>query len=183
MWMIRGRQVETASGDGGGVEVVVVPARVSGRRAADDAAFAAFFDSRHHAMLRLAGLLTGSNATAEEVVQEAFVRVYERWASLEEPAAYLRVAVVNRCNSWHRRVRVARSHHSRFGLDPGVHLDRPDEMADALAQLAPRRRTVVVLRYYEHLTTAEIAEQMSISEATVRSTLHRGLAQLKEILR
>ena len=55
-------------------------------------------------------------------------------------------------------------------------------MADALAKLAPRRRTVVVLRYYEHLTAAEVAEELSISEATVRSTLHRGLAQLKELL-
>ncbi|MCU1364444.1 MAG: subfamily polymerase sigma-24 subunit [Ilumatobacteraceae bacterium] len=145
--------------------------------------FAAFYDSRRHAMVRLAALLVGSHTAAEEIVQEAFVRVYERWGRLDEPAAYLRVVVVNRCHSWHRRRRVARAHQDRYrDDDSAVHHDRPDEMADALRRLSARRRTVLVLRFYEHLTTAEIAAEMQISESTVRSTLHRGLEQMKGIL-
>ncbi|MCU1399689.1 MAG: subfamily polymerase sigma-24 subunit [Acidimicrobiales bacterium] len=145
--------------------------------------FAAFYESRRHPMVRLATLLVGSHASAEEIVQEAFVRVYERWERVDEPAAYLRVVVVNRCHSWHRRRRVARAHQDRYPDDASaVHHDRPDEMADALRRLSARRRTVLVLRFYEHLTTAEIAAEMQISESTVRSTLHRGLEQMKGLL-
>jgi len=164
------------------VDVAFVPSRGFRGSSTRDAEFEALFDGCQHGMVRLAALLTGSSATAEEVVQEVFVRVYEKWDRLHEPAAYLRVAVINRCNSWHRRRQVARAHERRQHGVESAHHDRPDEMADALAQLSPRRRAVLVLRYYEHLSTAEIAAAMSISEATVRSTMHRALVQMKGIL-
>ena len=69
---------------------------------ADRADFATFFASTKRDMLRLAFLLTGSSSSSEEAVQEAYVRLYERWDDVDEPGAYLRRAVVNRCASWHR---------------------------------------------------------------------------------
>lgn len=147
-----------------------------------DPAFASVFEGRRYVMVRLAYLLTGSSATAEEVVQDAFIRLLERWERIDDPSAYLRVCVVNGCNSWHRRRRVARDHLRRHPIDASGQIDRPDELADALARLTPRRRTMVVLRFYEHLTTAEIARHLKVSEGTVKSTLHRALAELKGAL-
>ena len=63
-----------------------------------------------------------------------------------------------------------------------TYADAPDELADALAALPPRRRAVVVLRYYERLELEEIADVLDISVGTVKSTLHRALAQLKGTL-
>lgn len=146
--------------------------------------FESFFDATRGPMVRLAYLLTGSVAQAEEAVQESFVRVYERWSTIDEPGAYLRRAVVNRCSSWHRHRAVVRR------AEPTVaraesYLDAPreaDELAAALAQLPRRRRAVVALRFFEQLELADIADTLGISVGTVKSTLNRALAQLRGIL-
>ena len=146
-----------------------------------DAAFAVFFAESKSAMYRLAYLLTGSAAQAEEAVQESFVRVYERWARIDDHGAYLRRAVANRCTSWHRHRAVVQRSQSRVATAE-TYADQPDELADALSALPPRRRAVVVLRYYERLELDEIADVLGISVGTVKSTLHRALAQLKGTL-
>ena len=109
------------------------------------------------------------------------MRVYEKWDKVANRDAYLRVSVISRCNSWHRRRSTARRHEDDF-RDEAIHHDRPHELADALDVLSKKRRTIIVLRYYEHLTTAEIAAEMRISDGTVKSNLNRALAQLKGIL-
>ena len=148
------------------------------------ASFDTFFAEGRAPMLRLAYLLTGSVSQAEEAVQESFVRVFERWATVDDPGAYMRRAVVNRCTSWHRHRAVVR----RADADVAraeAYLDSPvetDDLAAALAQLPRRRRAVVVLRFYQQLELADIADTLGVSVGTVKSTLNRALAQLRGTL-
>jgi RNA polymerase sigma factor (sigma-70 family) len=152
------------------------------RRPRSAAGFESLFALEQTPMLRLAFLLLGSGPAAEEAVQEAFATVYERWNSIDRPGAFLRTCVVNECRSRHRRAAVAlRKRHLVAEAD--VVDERHAELADALAQLPRQRRTAVVLRHYLQMNTAEIAEAMGTSEGTVKSSLHRGLRQLKETLR
>lgn len=146
-----------------------------------DAGFDELFTTHRDAMTRLAYLLTGSASHADEAVQESFARVYERWSAIDSPAAFLRTCVVNRCRSWHRHRAVAERKVHLVSNDD-VYLDRPDELADALARLPHRRRAAVVLRFYEQLTIAEIATTLGISDGAVKSSLHRGLDQLKGMI-
>jgi RNA polymerase sigma-70 factor (sigma-E family) len=144
-------------------------------------AFADFYRTQHEPMLRLAYLLTQSRAIAEELVQDCFIRVQPRWPELDEPVAYLRRAVTNACYSYHRRRR----------RDEAVVPERSewapahehDEMWDALAHLAPRRRAVLVLRYYQDLSESEIADAIGCRPGTVKSISHRALADLRKVLK
>lgn len=130
-------------------------------------------------MVRVAFLLVGG-AAAEEVVQDAFARVIERWDRLDRPGAYLRTCVVNGCRDRLRRRRVARLRQPRpreAAGDLGA-----DHLLDALAVLSPARRAAVVLRYYADLPEAEIAEALGVKPGTVKSMLHRSLRQLREVV-
>ncbi len=129
-------------------------------------------------MVRVAFLLIGSPETAQDVVQDAFVRLHRRWASVQQPAAYVRRSVVNGCHSHHRRLRLER----RRRPDPrdlATDLDA-DEITDALAALPHRQRAALVLRFYLDLPDAEAAEILGCRVGTVGSLVHRGLAQLRK---
>ena len=143
--------------------------------------FSELFEQEQQPMLRLAFLLLGSGPMAEDAVQEAYAKVYERWDSISRPGAFLRTCVVNECRTRHRRRLVALGKRHLL-VDAASTSDHYAELADALAALPHRRRAVVVLRHYLQLNTAEIAAQLGISEGTVKSSLHRGLQQLKEHL-
>jgi RNA polymerase sigma factor (sigma-70 family) len=93
----------------------------------------------------------------------------------------MRRAVVNRCASWHRHRAVVRRTQSAVATDES-YKDQPNELRDVLDSLPPRRRAVVVLRFYEGLDTAGISRTLGISEGTVKSTLHRALEQMKGTL-
>lgn len=147
-----------------------------------DVEFALFFGEAHRPMLRLAYLLTGSATQAEEAVQDCFAKVFDRWTRIDEPTAYMRRAVVNRCASWHRHGAVVRRTQSVVATDESYQ-DQPDELRDVLDALPARRRAVVILRFYEGLDNAEIARTLDITEGTVKSTLHRALEQMKGTLR
>jgi RNA polymerase sigma factor (sigma-70 family) len=132
-------------------------------------------------MVRVAYLIAGSTAVAEEVTHDAFVTVYERWDRLDHPGAYLRRCVVNGAMRATRR----RRHGERLeAVDPPPAEIRPayDHTLDAVRRLAPRARALVVLRYYDQLTTQEIAEVLQIPPGTVKSGLHRALTELREVL-
>ena len=139
------------------------------------------FADEYVGMVKLAHLMTGSNEAAEEIVQEAFVKVMHRWDSVRDPGAYLRTAVVNGARSWHRR-RATERRHAPAPSGAETNLDGPDEMADALAGLSPRQRTAVVLRFYADMSEAQIAEALGCRKGTVKSLLHRGLASLREAM-
>jgi RNA polymerase sigma factor (sigma-70 family) len=137
----------------------------------------ALYVERRTALVRLAYLLTSDREVAEEVVQDAVLAMRYRWDDIAEPAAYLRTAVVNRCRSWLRRQRTARAHRPDPGEAVGL---GADEMWDALAGLEERRRTAIVLRFYEDLPDAAIAEVIGCRPATVRTLVHRGLQDLRK---
>jgi RNA polymerase sigma factor (sigma-70 family) len=134
-------------------------------------------------LARVAYLLTGSAAAAEDAVQEVFARCLNRLAELDHPRSYLRAAVVNECRTRHRRLLRAERH--REDQVPPADPDLPHELVevrDALAALSPRQRAAVVLRYFVDLPDAEIAEILGCRPATVRSLIHRALPRLREVL-
>ena len=143
--------------------------------------FVALYRDRYDPMVRLAFLLTSDRAVAEELVQDAFVKVHRQWdRGIDHPKAYLRTAVVNTCNSWGRRQVRERDHHRRrLEAVPDPELVS-DEMGDILDALAPRQRAAIVLRYYEDLPEDDIASVLGCRPGTVRTLIHRGLRALRE---
>jgi RNA polymerase sigma-70 factor (sigma-E family) len=142
--------------------------------------FDELFRRCYERMVRVAYLLVGSQAEAEDVVQDAFARIELRWAKLDNPEAYLRRCVVNRSNDLLRRRRIEQRFRD-LRRDETAELGA-NELGDALAGLSPRRRTAVVLKYYAGLREREIAEVMGVRPGTVKSMLHRALAQLREVI-
>jgi RNA polymerase sigma-70 factor (sigma-E family) len=138
---------------------------------------------------RLAYLLTGDRALAEDLVQEAFLRFVGRLHHLRDPEAfhgYLRRTIVNLSKDVFRRRSIERSHLERrtAELREG-HTDRDvaayESMRAALLSLPSRQRAAIVLRYYEDLHESEIAELLRCRPATVRSLVARGLEALRHI--
>jgi RNA polymerase sigma-70 factor (sigma-E family) len=144
---------------------------------------------RRHApnAFRLAYLLTGDRAVAEDLVHEAFIKVVGRFQDLRDPAsfpAYLRRAVINLANSHLRRVRLERDH-LRKEAAPRHVVDQPDlgtreELKTALLELPIRQRTAIVLRYYEDLSERQAADAMGISDGAVKSLVARGMDTLRK---
>jgi RNA polymerase sigma factor (sigma-70 family) len=148
--------------------------------ASGERAISELFRERFDPMVRLATLLTGSAETAEELVMDAFTRLAPRIDELDQPAAYLRTAVVNATRSHHRRLRTARLHvgaTQEAVTDPEL-----DELWQRLDQLRPDERACVVLRFYEDLPLADIAAQLDLPLGTVKSHLHRAIATLRTLL-
>jgi RNA polymerase sigma-70 factor (sigma-E family) len=151
------------------------------------------FRDHHLELVRLALVMVGDLATAEDVVQDAFERLHRGWRRLRQPSsglAYARSSVLNGCRSVHRRAAVARKHVPRLaehpgarGEDPASAADDRGELAAALRRLPRRQREVLVLRYYLDLDVAEIADTLRISPSAVRATNTRGLAALARALR
>jgi RNA polymerase sigma-70 factor (sigma-E family) len=131
-------------------------------------------------MVRLAFVLTGSSALAEDLVQDVFVKVHAKWSRVHEPRAYLKRAVVNACRSAQRRERRERSHIVEL-VEPSVELGG-DELSDALARLPHRQRAAIVLRFYEGMPDAEVAAALDCRVGTVASLVHRGLAELRKVI-
>jgi RNA polymerase sigma factor (sigma-70 family) len=131
-------------------------------------------------MVRLAVVLTGSEASAEDLVHDSFIRVHAHWGHVEHPPAYLRRTVVNACRSAGRRAARERTKRPLM-LAPVGELEA-DELFDALEKLPYRQRAALVLQYYEGLTQAEIADALGCREGTVASLVHRGLAQLRRVV-
>jgi RNA polymerase sigma-70 factor (sigma-E family) len=150
--------------------------------------FDEFAGTRLPAVLRFATALTGDPDLAKDLVQEVLIRVSERWGEisrLDRPEAYIRKMVVNEYLSWRRRSwRLIPS-----GMSDNVagrpspdhadgYVERQALMAE-LAKLSRRRRTALVLRYYEGYSDAEIAEVMGCTPSTVRGHVFRALAALR----
>ena len=139
---------------------------------------------------RLAYLLTGNRALAEDLAQDAFVRLMGRFMHVRRPgdfAAYLRRTVVNLANSHYRRRGVERRYlRSQAGMrqpemvqpDQGVR----DQMRLALLTLPRRQRTAIVLRFYEDLSESQTAEIMRCRTGTVRSLVSRGMETLRSVV-
>lgn len=150
------------------------------RRSGQGPTFVELYEFLYRPMVRLAHLIVGSTAIAEELVQDAFMKMHAKWAGLEQPGAYVRVAVVNGCRSHLRRRQLERAYMAPVASSVE---QQPDELWDAMGRLSFRRRAALALRYYEDMTEAEIARCLGCRPGTVKSLLHRALTQLrKEIL-
>lgn len=147
-----------------------------------EAAFAAFYGQSYLGARRLAHLLLSGSPDAEDVVQDVFARLHQRFDRLERPEAYLRVAVVNGCRQ-HRRAAQRRDHWLRIataGADETTILCDP--LLDAVAVLPFRQRAAIVLRYWSDLSDEEIGSALGTRPSTVRSLIHRGLRHLRQEL-
>ena len=147
--------------------------------------FAEFVVARQAALLRTAYLLTGHAQDAEDLVQTALVKVVPVWRRISEnPEPYVRrVLVRENVSRWRRRR--WRETSTEVLPDTLAHAADHDELLTlraALATLAPRQRAVVVLRYYEGCTEAEIADHLGISPGTVKSHAREAIARLRALL-
>jgi len=139
-----------------------------------------FYRERYAVAVRLAYGLVGDRSTAEELVQDVFVRISGRFVMLDNPDAYLRTSIVNAARS-HMRRRILERRNAQGPPDPSTpsHLV---EFADVLKRLNHRQRIAIVLRFFEGLDDDTIADMLGCRRATVRSLVHRGLASLREVL-
>ena len=148
-----------------------------------DGSLSGLFAAKRVPMVRLATLLVGSPAIAEEVVQDAFAAVGERWTHVDRPDAYLKTSVINGCAGILRR----RAIEQRY---LAARVEVPDneipthlvELRSALDRLTDDQRLVVVLRYFADLPDEQIAEELGVRPATVRTRVHRALIKLREEL-
>jgi RNA polymerase sigma-70 factor (sigma-E family) len=150
--------------------------------------FEDFAAARGVALVRFATLLTGDDHRAEDLVQEALAKAYLRWGSIsrtEQPDLYVRRMLVNASRSWwrlrtNRETPVERTGDRPVAGDFGAEAAERDEIWQLISRLAHRQRAVLVLRYYEDLDDAAIAEILGCSPATVRTHAMRALNSLRE---
>ncbi|RBY90792.1 SigE family RNA polymerase sigma factor [Blastococcus sp. TF02A-26] len=149
--------------------------------------FEQFVAAQGQPLLRLAFVLSGDRHLAEDLAQTALADAHRHWqrvAAAQDPAAYVRRMLVNAHLSWRRRRWTTERPVERTDPGPPVAdhgqavVDR-DRMRILLAGLAPRARTVLVLRYYADLDDAAIADALGITASSVRATASRALAALR----
>lgn len=155
-----------------------------------DAGFVAFVDRRARHHLRAAVLLTGDWHAAEDLVQTCLVNLYRAWPRLDSAVdldAYLRRMLLNTHRSWWRarwrREAPVATVPDRAGDAEGQ--DRHARAAvvrQALRALPARQRAVLVLRFYEDLPVAEVADLLGCSAGAVKTHTHRGLHRLRKLL-
>lgn len=149
--------------------------------------FDEFVAARGEALLRFALMLCGDRYLAEDLVQSVLAKVYVRWrrvAGMQRPEAYVKTVLVHEHLRWWRR---------RSSTERPVPRPAPGDVADdgtaarasrdaaweLMGQLPKRQRAVLVLRYYEDLSDAEIAAVLGCAPSTVRSQAARALAALR----
>lgn len=155
----------------------------------DEERFTDFVRVHSPSLFRTAFLMTGDYQRAEDLLQATLVRLYQRWhriEAMERPLGYARKVLINQATSWWHR----RSSHEV----PMLLIDEPswgggvDEATEharvwgAVLSLPPRQRAVLVLRYYEDLAEAAIAETLGMAPGTVKSHSHAALRRLAEVL-
>jgi RNA polymerase sigma-70 factor (ECF subfamily) len=163
----------------------------------EELARASFVEQLYHqeaaSLVRLARLFTDDRTGAEDIVQEAFIRLYhaaDRIRHHEKSAAYLRSIVLNLARDHNRRGLLSLRHQDsmsdrRTPEAPEYQVVRSEsrsEVIDALNDLSPRQRDCLVLRYYMDLTETQIASTLAISPNSVKTHCRRGMAALAAVL-
>ncbi|MEU1009745.1 SigE family RNA polymerase sigma factor [Streptomyces sp. NPDC005890] len=155
--------------------------------------FQSFVVGRWPRLVRTAFLLTGERHAAEDLVQSTLEQVYAAWrrvGAADDPEAYVRRVMINAHARRHRRrLREFLAPKDDSGLvrevaDTGDRIAQADDrsaLLKALAQLPPRQREAVVLRYWEDLTETQTAEAMGCSVGTVKSNAAKGIAKLRAV--
>lgn len=155
----------------------------------DEDRFTEFVRAHTASLFRSAYLMTGDFQRAEDVLQAALVRVYQHWSRVDaadRPVAYARKVVINEALSWWRR---SSSRETLLKLsDEPAWNGRVEDIAEhervwqAVVSLPRRQRAVTVLRYYEDMTEAQIAETLGMAPGTVKSHSHAAVRRLAEVL-
>ncbi|WP_329429035.1 SigE family RNA polymerase sigma factor [Streptosporangium sp. NBC_01495] len=148
---------------------------------ADRAIFQDFVVTRSDRLLRFAYLLTHNWATAEDLLQESLAKAWFAWPGIDEPEAYVRRVLVTTYTSWWRR-RWRRELPVDGLPEKPVHDQVADERAalwQAVGRLPARQRAVIVLRFYEDLPVAEVAQLIGCNPGTVKSQTAKALAKLR----
>jgi RNA polymerase sigma-70 factor (sigma-E family) len=134
--------------------------------------------------LRTAYMLTRNWANAEDLLQDAFARAWFHWSKLDgDPEAYVRKIIVNTYVSngrrrWRREL-VSDTLPEATAPDWSHDVDERDRLWRAIGQLPPKQRAVIVLRYYEDLPEAQVAEVLGCAVGTVKSQAAKALAKLR----
>ncbi|WP_245601958.1 SigE family RNA polymerase sigma factor [Hamadaea tsunoensis] len=149
-----------------------------------DSTFEDFVATRSPRLLRTAFLLTHDWALAEDLLQTALVRAWGAWKRIDaDPEPYVRAILVNTYATWWRRrwrnERPTETLPEAAVADRTAQVDTRDQVWQALGRLPRRQRAVLVLRYFEELSEAEIAETLGVSLGTVKSQAARALAKLR----
>ena len=150
----------------------------------DEVGFRAFVEAEGATLQHAARLLTGDHHRAEDLVQTALTRVYLKWSRIDAPLAYARRALVS--------AHIDASRRRWWGERPTEQLPEPaasdgevdsydlrDELRRLLAELSPRERAVVVLRFYCDLSERDTADTLGIPLGTVKSSCARALARMR----
>lgn len=151
-----------------------------------DSRFQRFYEENLVAVVRLARLLTSDSHAAEDLAQDAFVKVYRYAASsdrpIENPVGLLRTTTVNLCRSWHTSRHRAELRMARHGPDATSLTEWERELDGSLRRLPYDQRAVVVLRYWLGLSEFEIAAALDCRPGTVKSRHARALRHLRKEL-
>lgn len=146
--------------------------------------FSEYVAARWHPLLRVAHLLTGDQASGEDLLQATLVKAYVAWdrvSRAESVEAYVRKMLLHEFLAQERRT--ARRRGRTLDRSPAISGLPPDDRVDLWRQvkaLPPRQRAVLVLRYYEDLTESEVGHVLGISTGTVKSQAHAALRTLRE---
>jgi RNA polymerase sigma factor (sigma-70 family) len=166
----------------------VQSARVEGT-AVSGSRLAALYEEHVGRAVALAGLLTGDRATGEDIAHDAFLRVAGRFGDLRDPSAfgpYLRKTIVNLCYGRARRIERERRflprHAEPEAIEPDTSADDRDQLWSAIGRLPYRQRAVLVLRYWEDLSEAQIGDVLRCSPRAVNSLLSRAKATLRDVI-
>ena len=148
--------------------------------------FQDFYQNQWSATVRLTRLLTSRTDLAEDLAQDAFVRVYRYTLHserpIDNPAALLRTTTVNVCRSWHVSQQRLQHHLARHGASPDVLTEWERELDHSLARLPYDQRAVIVLRFWLGLNETQIAGTLGCRPGTVKSRLSRALRALRKDL-
>jgi RNA polymerase sigma factor (sigma-70 family) len=170
--------------------------RITSVRSTDgsDEIVASSYWANYRSLVRIAVMLGCARSDAEDVVQDAFVRVYGRASELghlDSIDGYLRTTVINLCRSRARR-RAAWTRRLPRIIDEDAVVNTPEEaglrawyasrVARAMRELPRRQREAVTLRYYLDLDDSQLADAMSISKSAARAHVSRGIAALSALL-
>jgi RNA polymerase sigma factor (sigma-70 family) len=148
----------------------------------DAQSFEQFYAATYPKMLRLAAALLPSKPVAEDVVHDAYAKVFRKYPSIDEPGSYVRRSIVNESTGFFRKRAVAAAKEPLIRASTDSEFVDHDVMLRVLDMLPTRQRAAIVLRYYEQCTEAEIASILRCRPGTVKSLLSRGIAALREVV-